>query len=341
MLRRLNARLLGRYRAEASVGLAIAVLAAMIGWARPAFFSSENLSDLFLANMPVLVAALGATLVIVSGEIDISVGSVFAIAGAVGGSVAKAGVPVFFVVCAGAAAGAALGAINGALVAYVRIPSIIVTLATASALRDALRWTTEGGWIENLPPTFQWLGYGQSSYPIVVFCSAAALAVAIVIGMRQLRAGRAIYATGSNPEGARLAGFDTALVRWSVFTFAGALTGVAAILNAARFNQIPTSVGLGLEMKVIASVVVGGTAITGGRGTAVGTLFGVVLLGMIGPALTYLGVSAYWERAIQGVIILVAVAAMASLSSMSSMSSMSSRASRSPLARPSPPAAHV
>jgi rhamnose transport system permease protein len=121
-------------------------------------------------------------------------------------------------------------------------------------------------------------------------------------------AGRAIYATGSNPNAARLAGFDTAFVKLSVFGVAGALTGLAALLNSVRFNQIPSNTGLGLEMKVIAAVVVGGTAIAGGRGTVAGTVLGVVLLGALGPALTFMGVSAYWERAIQGVIILATVA---------------------------------
>jgi rhamnose transport system permease protein len=128
-------------------------------------------------------------------------------------------------------------------------------------------------------------------------------------GASHLAAGRAIYATGSNATAARLAGLDIARVKWSVFTLAGVLTGVAALVNAARFNQIPSNSGLGLEMKVIASVVVGGAAITGGRATFAGTVLGVVLLGAIGPALTFLGVSAYWERAIQGAIILAAVGA--------------------------------
>ena len=127
-------------------------------------------------------------------------------------------------------------------------------------------------------------------------------------GLRHLAAGRAVYATGSNREAARLAGLDTSLIVFAVFVVAGALTGLAALLNAVRFNQIPTNAGLGLEMKVIAAVVVGGTAITGGRGSLAGTLLGVILLGAIGPALTFLGVSAYWERAIQGGIILTAVA---------------------------------
>ena len=125
--------------------------------------------------------------------------------------------------------------------------------------------------------------------------------------MRHVGAARAVYAT-VNMGGARVAGINTTRVKVSVFAVAGALTGLAAEVNAVRFNQIPSNSGLGLEMKVIAAVVVGGAAIRGGSATFTGTLLGVALLGAIGPALTFLGVSAYWERAIQGAIILAAVA---------------------------------
>ena len=133
------------------------------------------------------------------------------------------------------------------------------------------------------------------------------LLVSIAWTLRRLPAGRAIYATGSNAEAARLAAIDTVRVRFGVFAAGGALTGLAAILNAVRFNQIPGNAGLGLEMEVVAAVVVGGAAITGGRGTILGTALGVALLGIIGPALTFLGASAYWERALQGAIVLAAV----------------------------------
>ena len=126
--------------------------------------------------------------------------------------------------------------------------------------------------------------------------------------MRNIAAGRAVYATGSNEDAARLAGFNAARIKLAVFVAAGAFTGLAALLNSVRFNQIPSNAGLGLEMKVIAAVIVGGAAIRGGEGSFTGTLLGVVLLGALGPALTFLGVSAYWERALQGAIILAAVA---------------------------------
>jgi len=299
--------MLKSHRREVSVALAIGALALVLAVAAPGYFSAENLSDLFLANLPVLVVALGATLVILTGEIDISVGSVFAICGVVSGITAKLGMPVAIAAVAACVAGGLLGAVNGGLVAYLRIPSIVVTLATMVALRDALRWSTQGAWIENLPRSFQWLGLTQASYPVVTFAGVACLTMMLAWALRNLAAGRAIYATGSNPDAARLAGLDVALVKSSVFVAAGTLTGLAALLNSVRFNQIPSNAGLGLEMKVIASVVVGGAAIAGGRGTIAGTVLGVVLLAAIGPALTFLGVSAYWERAIQGGIILASV----------------------------------
>jgi rhamnose transport system permease protein len=296
-----------RYGQEISVAIAIAALGIVLAFAAPGYFSRENLSDLFLSNMPVLVVAVGMTLVILTGEIDVSVGSIFAICGVAAGVIAKAGVPALIACLAACLIGAALGALNGALVAYVRIPSIVVTLATLTALRDGLRWATQGAWVSDLPLGFQWFGLTQRVYPVVALITSVALVAAVGWGLRNLAAGRAIYATGSNAEAARVAGIGTHKLVFLVFVFTGALTGLAAVFNSVRFDQIPSNAGLGLELKVIAAVVVGGTAITGGRGSMAGTVLGVILLGTIGPALTFLGTSAYWEQALQGVVILAAI----------------------------------
>jgi len=295
------------HRREISVALAILALAVLLAFVAPGYFSRENLIDLFLANVPVLIVALGMTIVVLIGQIDISVGSIFAICSVSAGLLAKSGVPAAIAGFGACLIGAALGALNGVLVAYVRIPSIVVTLASMVALRDALRWQTQGAWVQDLPAAFQWVGFSQAAYPYVSLVVAAALSWSMAWGLRNLGAGRAVYAVGSNEEGARLAGIHTRMATFCVFGILGALTGFAAVLNAVRFNQIPSNGGLGLEMKVIAAVVVGGAAITGGRGTIAGTVLGVVLLGAIGPALTFLGISAYWERAVQGGIILAAV----------------------------------
>ena len=300
--------MLERYRREVSVAIAILILAAVLGFLAPGFFTARNLSDLLLANMPVLIVALGMTLVILCGQIDIAVGSVFAVCSVAAGELANLGLPTPLAGAAACGIGAAFGALNGALVAYLRIPAIVVTLAAMVALRDGLRWTTQGAWVQNLPRNFQWFGLSQSASQTVTFSIAAGLLAVTAWALRHLAAGRAVYATGSNQDAARLVGIDSARVTFAAFAITGALTGCAALLNSVRFNQIPSNAGLGLELKVVAAVVVGGTAITGGKGSIGGTLLGVILLGAIGPALTYLGVSAYWERAIQGAIILTAVA---------------------------------
>src|SRR5262245_14869053 len=217
---------------ETAVAGAIAVLALVLAIVAPGYFSAENLRDLFLANLPVLVVAIGMTLVIVAGEIDISVGSMFAICGVAAGIVSKAGMPVWFAVAAASALGALFGSLNGALTAYAGIPSIVVTLATMVALRDGLRWATEGAWVQDLPAGFQWLGLTQAAYPFVVASLTAALTLGFLWALRHVAAGRAIYATGSNPDAARLAGFDTAAVKCAVFMIVGTLTGLAAVLNA-------------------------------------------------------------------------------------------------------------
>ncbi len=295
-------------RAEISVTAAIVALSVVLALTAPGFFSRANLIDLFLSNVPVLLVATGMTLVMLAGEIDISVGAVFAIAGMVAGAAAKLGLPAAAAALCGCVAGALLGSLNGAMVAYLRIPSIVATLAAMIALRDGLLWATQGAWIENLPVGFQWLGLSQEKYPVVMLSLAIVLCGAVAWGLGNLPVGRNVYATGSNQEASRLAGIRTRAVKFGVFIALGALTGLAAALNSVRFNQIPSNSGVGLELKVIAAVVVGGTAVTGGSGTILGTILGVALLGMIGPALTFLGASAYWERAIHGAIILTAIA---------------------------------
>jgi rhamnose transport system permease protein len=296
-----------RHRHEAAVGVALAALLALLAVAAPDFFTLGNLRDLCLNNAPVLVVAIGMTFIILAGHIDISVGAHFALCSVAAGWFAKAGAPAPALAIVVMAVGGALGALNGGLVAYARIPSIVVTLAAMVAWRDGLRWSTGGAWVQGLPPTFQWFGLGQSAGGLVVVGTALAVFGLAAWCARSLAAGRAVYATGSDAEAARLAGIRPRRVVFWVFAAAGVLTGLAALLNSVRFADVQGSAGIGLEMKVIAAAVVGGTAVTGGRGTLAGTLLGVALLGTIGTALTYLGVNPYWERAIQGAIILAAV----------------------------------
>ena len=298
-----------RYGRELSAAFALAALLLAVAIAAPSFFQPRNVEQTLMNNAAVLIVAIGMTIVILVGQIDISVGSQFAIAAVATGLTARAGAPTAIAVLCGALSGAAMGLCNGLLIARLGIPSIVVTLATMVALRDGLRWTTQGRWVQDLPPNFQWGGLGQTAGEVLMLAIAAALVLAFAWALANLRAGRAVYATGSDAEAARLAGISPPQVICWVFVLTGLLTGLAAALNAIRFREVQSSAGVGLELKTIAAVVVGGAAITGGRGTLLGTLIGVLLLGFIGPALTFAGISAYWEKAIQGFIILAAVAA--------------------------------
>jgi len=295
------------YARELAVAATILLVLALLATTTHGFFTVDNLSDLFLANVPVLIVSLGMTLIILTGQIDISVGSVFAVCSIVTGVAARAGLPVLVAMLIASVVGALLGSFNGALIAWMRMPSIVVTLASMVAIRDGLRWQTQGAWVGDLPNSFQRFGLSQTIYTVLMLVIAALLVVVFTVGLRYFRGGRNIFATGSNEAAARILGIDTNRVLFSVFAITGLLTGFSAALNAVRFNQIPSNSGIGLELKTIAAVAVGGATITGGSGTIAGTVLGVVLLGIIGPALTFLGVSAYWERAIQGLIILAAV----------------------------------
>jgi len=297
------------HRRELSIALAYVALLIVLLVARPGFFAPANLRDLVVTAAPALVAAVGMTLVILTRQIDISIGSQFAICGVVLGLLAKSGMPMPIAALGAIAAGALLGALNGLFVAGFGLPAIVVTLATMVGMREALRWATEGVWVQGLPSEFQWLGFGQDLGRIVIPLLALVVWLVARWALRHVAAGRAVYATGSNAEAARLVGLRPRRVVFGVFVLMGALTGLAALLSVIQFVDVQTNAGVGLELKVIAAVVVGGTAISGGRGSLAGTLLGVLLLSTAGPALTFLGAAAAWDRALQGLIILLAVAA--------------------------------
>jgi rhamnose transport system permease protein len=301
-------RVLRSDRRELSVALAYGAVLLVLAIAAPRFYRPEHLRALVVSSAPVLVAAAGMTLVIVCRQIDISVGAQFSVCGVVAGLLARAGVPMPLIVPAVLGVGGLAGAVNGAIVAGLGLPSIVVTLATLVILRESLRLIREGEFVRDLPAGFQWFGAGQGTGPWLVVAAALAVFALLAWALRYVAAGRAVYATGSDAEAARLAGIRPRRVVFGVFVLMGALAGLAALLNAVRFADVDPNAGAGLELQVIAAVVVGGTAISGGRGTPLGTLAGVLLLGSIGPALVFLGTQPQWEKAIQGLIILLAVA---------------------------------
>jgi rhamnose transport system permease protein len=297
-----------RYFRELSVaGALILVLAALAIFA-PAFFQPQPLLSLVTREAPTLVVACGMALVIVCRQIDISVGSQFSVCSVCAALLAAKGWPLLLVLPASVGLGGVLGAINGAIVAGLRLPSIVVTLATMVTLRQGLNLARQGEFV-NLPDRIQWFGLSQSVGQWALVGIALAVLVVLGLGLRHFALGRFVYAVGTDAEASRLAGIRPQLVTFGVFVFTGALTGLAAVMNIVQSPQVQPLSGSGLELKVIAAVVVGGVAISGGRGNLWGVFAGLLLLACVAPALTHLHIEAYWEKAIQGTIILLAVVA--------------------------------
>ena len=300
--------MIGNLRREISLVLVLAALMGLVALVAPGFFAAGNLRNLVVDALPLLVASTGMTLLMLAGEIDISIGAQLALCGVVLGLASKAGLPPILAIAATLAAGAALGAINGFFVAYLRVPAVITTLASMAALRGALRWWSGGQWIQDLPSSFRWFGLSQASGQALFVASACALLALAAAALRWTSAGRKLPAVGCDAESARLIGIRPERVVFSAFVLMGTLTSAAALLDFPRYPAVEIEAGLGFELEVIACVVVGGTAIQGGRGTLFGTLLGVLLMSAIGTALVFLRADAAWDRAIQGAIILIAVA---------------------------------
>jgi len=298
-----------RYFREWSVAAALGVLLLALAVFAPNFFRSGQLLSIVSTGIPVLIVSCGIALVIISRQIDISVGSQFALCSIFTGLLIHAHFPMPLAALAAISAGAFFGACNGALIAWLGLPSIVVTLATMVTWREGLRWWRQGEFVRDLPESFQWFGLGQSGGQITVMLFAVIVFALLAFGTKYLSAGRFVYAVGSDAEAARLAGIRPQAVTFWVFVLMGALTGLAALLNAVRFADVDPRTGTGIELQAIAAAVVGGVAISGGRGNLWGVLAGVLLLGCIAPALIFLRLPPQWEKAIQGAIILLAVAA--------------------------------
>jgi ribose/xylose/arabinose/galactoside ABC-type transport system permease subunit len=300
-------------RRETGVAICLVLTVAIVTAMNHAFLSATNIRDMLVQCVPGLIVGCGLTFVIVTGEIDISVGSLLGLLAAVAGLLTTKdhlGWPVWAGVTATIVLGAAVGFTNGVLVTFGRVPSIIVTLGMLTALRGATELLMGGRWITGLPAGLRFLGTGaMAGVPVSLWTAAVVLATTAVL-VRQTPLGRRIYAAGSNPRAARLAGLSLTRLKLFVFTLTGMLVGVATVVTVPQLSTIESGIGVGLEMFVVTAVVVGGTSISGGKGTIAGTLLGVLLLGIVRTVLIFLNLGermVYWERAIQGAFILGAV----------------------------------
>ena len=299
---------MGKYSRELTVAAVLGVLLLALAIFAPNFFEPQPLLSRLASQMPALVAAIGMTCVLLSRQIDISIGSQFGLCAVIAGLLAAAKLPLVVVLGGALAAGAVMGALNGALVAWLGLPSIVVTLATMVTWQEALRLWQQGRLL-NLPSGVQWFGLSQTAGQLLLIVAAFVLVALAAWALRRVAAGRFVYAVGSDAEAARLAGIEPRRVTFGVFVLMGLLVGLAAVMNVVQSPQVQPTCGDGFELKVIAAVVVGGVAVTGGRGRLWGVVPGLLLLANVNPALTHFHVQAYWEKAIQGAVILLAVLA--------------------------------
>jgi rhamnose transport system permease protein len=298
-----------RHFRELCVASTLVIVLVTLALLAPAFFGPTQLLALLVNSAPVLLVACGVSLVILCRQIDISIGSQFAVCSVVAALAAAQGWNMPVVILVAILTGTLLGALNGLFVAGLGLPSIVVTLATMVTWREGLRWSREGDFVRDLPRSFQWFGLSQNAGQWTVLLVTLTLFLCLVLALRFFSGGRHLYAVGSDAEAARLAGIHPPKVTFAVFVVMGAIAGLAALLNAIRFPDVDPKTGTGLELQAIAAAVLGGIAITGGRGNLWGVLAGVLLLACIAPALVFLQQPPQWERAIQGGIILLAVAA--------------------------------
>ncbi len=299
---------MNKYFRELTVAAALGLLMLGLAVFAPHFFQIQPLISRLTSQMPALVAAIGIALIIISRQIDISIGAQFSMCAIIAGVTAASGLPLGVAIFAALGAGALMGALNGVLVAYLGLPSIVVTLATMVTWQEALRLWQQGRLL-GLPAGIQWFGLSQPTGQAVVISLAFILLIGGAWAMKNLSAGRFVYATGSDAEAARLAGIDPKRTTFGVFVLMGILAGLAAVLNLVQSPQVQPNCGDGLDLKTIAAAVVGGVAISGGRGTLWGVLLGMLLLANVNPALTHFHQPPYWENAIQGLVILLAVVA--------------------------------
>jgi len=295
---------------ESGIIVVFVVFVAVTTAVKPSFLDEQNIQFLLINTTVFALLALGETIVVVSRNVDLSIGSVLGLSAYVSASMFGShhvGVPVAFAV--GLGIGLACGVANGLMVAIGRVPSLVVTLATLYIVRGVDILIVGGNQVnaQTLPDAFT-----QIPRATVLGVPYLAIAIAVVIGigayyLRSFRSGRELYAIGSNPEAARLAAIPVGRRVFTAFAVSGAIAGLAGVLWAAQYQTIDSSAGTGYELTVISAVVVGGVAIFGGSGSAVGAAVGALLLSSINSALNVLGISPLWLEAISGFLLLLAI----------------------------------
>lgn len=297
---------------ELSILLVLLVVIAAATARTPSFlFSPNSWRDLLLTPSILLLLAAGEAVVIITRNVDLSVGSVLGLTAYLTGRlfVDHHGIPVLVVVVAGVLAGTALGLVNGVLIGFARVPALVITLGTLYAYRGAvLTWAGSNRInASDMPQGFLRLGTQQVLTLPVLFLVALVVVVAVGYYLTTARGGRELYAIGSDPDAAVLYGLRVRRRIVGAFVLSGALAGLAGVVFAARYGTVSSDAGSGIELQAVAAVVIGGVAIFGGSGTVWGAAIGAVLLVTINRALPILGIPDFWQQALVGALILSAI----------------------------------
>ncbi|MDR0568705.1 MAG: ABC transporter permease [Spirochaetaceae bacterium] len=293
-------QLLSTFSGLFALGLAFTLLS-------PYFFSPNNLLTVATQTAVIAIIAIGQTYVLITGGIDLAIGSNMALAGMFAALCMRAGVPVPLAVLAGAATGVVSGAASGALIAYAKIPPFIATLGLMTVCRGIALTVTGAIPVSNLPKSFTVWGTGDTlGIPNPVISMVLLTAVfGFILGKTKL--GRHIYATGSNYEAARLSGINTKHTLMAVYMFSGFLAAIAGLIMAARIISAQPSAGDGYELDAVASSVIGGTSTMGGEGAVAGTFIGAFVIGVLRNGLNLIGVSPFIQKIVIGVVIVASV----------------------------------
>lgn len=293
---------------ELGIFLVCLILSIIVEIMNPIFFTYNNMMDIFRNTSYTLIIAVGMTFVLIARGLDLSVGSVFAYGGLIAAYTMSLGCPIPIAVLAGILTGCVCGLVNAFCIVKLKVAPMIATLGSMYMVRGLVLVLTKGQPIFPLPEAFS--GFGKLKIvgiPVIIIV-ALLISIAAHIVLTRTTYGRAVYAVGGNPETAKYAGINIKWITASCYIISSCLAATAGILNAARMGSGQPTVGDGTEMTVITAVIIGGVSLNGGAGSILGTVLGTLLMNILSTGMNLVGVSAYWQKFVMGMIIVFAVA---------------------------------
>lgn len=290
-----------------SIFLILVAMCAIMAAVSPAFIKITNILSTARSFSAIAVAGIGVSMIIITGGIDLSIGSAYGLAGVIAAMMVVSGTPLPLGILGGVVVGALVGLINGLMVVYLKLPPFIATMGTMQIARGVCYIITQGYPVSGLPTEFTVLGQGYLlGIPVPIWIMALMAAVFAVF-LNMTTTGRRIFALGGNEEATRISGINTRRLKVLVYTLGAALAGVAGIITASKLGVGQPTAGSGFEMDAIAAVVIGGASLSGGEGTVTGTIIGAAIIGVLRNALVLLSVDSYWQTLIIGCVIILAV----------------------------------